>query len=497
METCMNSIVELVFRYAEQTPDHIALIAEGEMITYGQMKKYICSGIKYLESTGIKKGDRILIKAFPSISYFAVMFSIHLMGAVCVPVEKTLKAAGIASLQDRLKVQAVIMDAVEGMPEDWYIIDDIWDEIINGQSDPVRQTEKIYFPRGDEIGEILFTTGTTGKSKGVVLSHKNMMANAENVLGFTHIDAGNVNLIPAPMNHAYGLRRSYANFYVGGTVVLLDGISSLKKFYDAIEKYNVNALSMVSTMFEFLFRMTKDKLGDYKEQIKNVDLGAQYLSLEVKNKLIELLPNAKLYNIFGSSEAGCCTGFEFSQNISKRDSIGKDAVNAKIRFMNDDMQFVDAKDIDTAGYISIDGSMVMQGYFDDAELTAQSLQDRTLLTNDIGYRDQEGYIYLIGRKDDVINIGGNKIAPTEVEDIAKLFNGVEDCACVAFHDEKSVIKVVPKLFVVTDHEEDFSFEDMTEHLSNHLEQYKIPKIFQFIDSIPRSFNGKILRNKLI
>ena len=147
------------------------------------------------------------------------------------------------------------------------------------------------------------------------------------------------------------------------------------------------------------------------------------------------------------------------------------------------------------GIIAIRSNTVTAGYWNEPELTAQTIQNGIIYMTDLGYIDDEGFLYLVGRRDDVINIGGLKVAPTEVEDIALRFNKITDCACVPYDDK--VYGRVLKMFVVMKKGEIFDVEEIVSYLESKLEAYKLPKYVECISEIPKTYNGKIDRKKLI
>ena len=149
---------------------------------------------------------------------------------------------------------------------------------------------------------------------------------------------------------------------------------------------------------------------------------------------------------------------------------------------------------DKPGCLFFEGPMTMAGYWKEPELTQKVLQDGKIFTNDIGYRGEDGYIYLLGRKDEVINSGGNKIAPVEVEETMLRCEKIEDCACIPVWDP--VAGQIPKLYVVMKSGEELCQEELIRFLSERLEFFKIPKKIEQLDKLPRAYNGKLLRKEL-
>ena len=165
--------------------------------------------------------------------------------------------------------------------------------------------ETVVFPEKEDIAEILFTTGTTGKSKGIELNHGSAVAVAENVIDGVEMKKDNVELIPVPISHSHGLRRYYANMLNGSGVVLLGSIVFVKVVFNCIEKYHVTAIDLAPAALATIFRLSEDRLGDYKDQLDYVQLGSAPIPDQDKERLRRLLPDTRLYNFYGSTESGC------------------------------------------------------------------------------------------------------------------------------------------------------------------------------------------------
>jgi acyl-coenzyme A synthetase/AMP-(fatty) acid ligase len=147
------------------------------------------------------------------------------------------------------------------------------------------------------------------------------------------------------------------------------------------------------------------------------------------------------------------------------------------------------------GIIAIRSNTVTAGYWNEPELTARTIQNGVIYMTDLGYIDEDGYLYLVGRRDDVINVGGLKVAPTEVEDMAQRFEKVDECACVPYEDK--IFGRCLRMFVVMRPGYDFDAAEISDYLGTKLEAYKVPKYIERIDEIPKTYNGKIDRKRLI
>lgn len=485
----MDSIVSAVAKFAKERPDRAAVIANDNQITYGELWQEIQGFAAYISSFGFKKGSRIIVKSDSDIWFAVSCFAIQLTGNVHVPLEKSIGAKGLEDVASQLGAAMVISNT------------DITGDFVSVDSDKVREIGRenykedleFSFPTKEMTCDILFTTGTTGKSKGVVISHRAVVAVSENVQYGAEIIDDNVYLVPAPINHASAIRKLYVSMLTGTTVVLLDGFKDIRKFYSYIEKYKVTSILMPPAAVRMLLVLSKKELAKYSGQLHHIHTGSAAFPEADKELLCSLLPETRLYFAYGSSEAGCVSMFDYSKHKGLISCVGKPNKNADIFIVDDNRQRIESSSTNQ-GLIAIRGGMTMTEYFEEPELTKEVLVDGTVYTNDIGYIDENGFVYMLGRRGDVISIGGLKIAPTEVENIVLRFPGIAECACFAVEDRMG--GCVPKLNIVEEKGADVNINDLKKHMASYLEAFKVPKLIAKVDEIPKTSNGKINRKVL-
>ena len=484
-----NSIAEAVFHYEITQPQKLCLADDTGEVTYQEYAVKIRKYAQAFLSAGIKADDKIVVEARQTIEYLAVELSLQVIGAVFVPVEHNCAKEKIAAFAQRAQAKATITVKEGEYPVDIAFTYDSLLPLVETATEFVPQT----LPSREQISEILFSTGTTGKEKGIVITHGNNIALAQNVMYGVEMEKDNVEMIPSPMNHSHGLRRYYANMYNGCTVVLLGSIMNARLFFSNIDKYGVNAVDLVPSALSVLLKLSKDKMGEYADRIRYIQFGAAPMMEADQNKICALLPRTRLYNFYGSTESGCICIYNFNQPNSKKGCIGKPAYNAKIIVVDDDRREI-VSDKDNTGTLASFGGMNMSGYWQDEEETAKVLCGGGVYSNDVAYYDQDGDIILLGRKGDVINVAGNKVSPEEIENVVKKFEGVADCGVIPVED--AMKGFVPKLFV--EMKAGHSFDQVAIHrfIAANLEPYKVPVYIVEIDKIPRSYNGKLLRKEL-
>lgn len=485
----MDSIVQALSVFAKERPQKTAVIADETEISYAELWQRVEGFAKYLRSLGLPQGARVIVKSAPSIWFAVSCLGIHLAGCVHAPLEKTIGENGLYDVAARLDASVIISDleAREG-----YVCITPDDVLTLSEAHAADEIE-LTFPTRDMLCDILFTTGTTGKSKGVMVSHRAVVAVAENVQYGASIPDGNVYLVPVPINHAGAIRKLYVSILMGNTVVLLDGFTKVKKFYQYIHDYKVTSILMPPSAVRMMLVLSSAELAKYADQLDHIHTGSSSFPESDKEKLSQLLPNTRLYYGYGSSEAGCAALFDYAAAPGKICCVGKPNKNARILIVDDDHKEIRATK-DNPGLIAVAGDVVMEGYYGDPELTASSLSDGVLYTNDLGYYDDEGFYYMLGRRDDVINVGGLKVAPTEVEEAALRFDGIAECVCCAVPDRMG--GSILKLLVVMKNGCELDTGALRSFLDRTLETFKIPKLFETVSDIPKTANGKIDRKKL-
>lgn len=473
---------EALFYHAQLHPDKMCIAdARGE-VTYRQYWKRICGAAGRLAKAGLTSGRCVVAKASQAIEFLVCAHAVQLAGGVFVPLEKTAGEERIREIYSRTNALFYIGDApakgTEFIP---------MAELAGFEADdpPCAMPE----PEADSM--ILFTTGTTGVSKGIMLKHASETAVAENVMVGVEMTPDNVEIIPMPVNHSYGLRRYFANMLCGASVVLMDGVVFAKRFFDMTDKYHATAAALAPAALAIIFRMTGDRIGEYNKQFSYIQFGSAPLPEADKERLLRLLPDCRLYNLYGTTEAGCSCILNFNSADNRENCIGRPTCNSRFMIVDDDGKRLDSSK-DRIGHLVCAGTMNMKGYFGDPELTEAAMKDGYIRSNDIGYIDDTGLIYMLGRVDDVINTGGNKIAPGEIEEVARRFPGVSDCACAAMNDP--VMGQIPILYIVAD--KALTTDSLFEYLAEKLDGFKLPKAIEQIPEIPRTYNGKILRSQL-
>ncbi|MBQ8249890.1 MAG: acyl--CoA ligase [Clostridia bacterium] len=480
-----GTILEYIAGYADSQPDKLAVCELRRSVTYKEYWTNIRKTATALASIGIKKGDHIVIRNLQNIDFLTVFSAIQYIGAVPVPLEKNLGTDRMGEIAGAADAKTIINDECV---EHFNFID-IKHLCKTAMELDEYETE---FPKAQDRSMLLYTTGTTGVSKGVMIKHINDVAIAENVICGTEMKKDNVEIIPMPLNHSFAVRRYQSNMVNGSTVCLMDGVAFIGVLWKLMDKYRGTALALAPASLNMIFKLSDDRLAAYKDQIDYIQLGSAPLQEHDKQRLIELLPDKRMYNLYGSTEAGCSCILNFNSPDNKNGCVGYPTVNSRVRFIDAAGNITDAATEDNPCQLLWGGDIVMEGYYNAPEMTAETLCDGYVKTNDLAYLDEKGRCILVGRIDDVINFGGNKISPGEVEDCAMDYPHISECAYSSRPDEITgeapVMLVIPK--------EGYTREEFEMFLSERLEGYKVPKEIITVTSLPKTFNGKLLRREV-
>lgn len=479
----MRSIVKCIYRHSCQYPDKTAIIGTDTIVNYRELWRLIAACAVILKQHGVDKGDRVILEASHTVEYLVCVYGIQLAGGIDVPVESGSPKERVNDISKEILPKLIITGK-----HPLSVFGKSLDEL------SVSDNVCIVFPEENQLQEILFTTGTTGKSKGVMVTHYAQMNMCESQNAVLNYSEDNVWLIPTPMNHAAGLRKTHMSMVRGSTVLLIEGFKNLKLFFDSMKNYNVTSLYLPPSAVHYILMLASKELAKYDEQLDFLYSSSSALPGGDKERLIELLPHVRKFDAYGGSEVGAVCYIDYNCVNRGPGCVGKANDGVEIFIVDEDYKPMNASK-DNPGIIAIRSNTVTAGYWNEPGITANTIQDGVIYMTDLGYIDDEGYLFLVGRRDDVINIGGLKVAPTEVEDIALRHPSIADCACIPFEDK--TIGRVMKMFVAMKPNYTFDMEDIVSFLESKLEAYKIPKYIECIPEIPKTYNGKTDRKKLL
>ncbi|MBQ4229023.1 MAG: acyl--CoA ligase [Bacteroidaceae bacterium] len=426
-------------QYANLTPDKAAIICEGRTLSYSLLWQSIQEKASRLKAEGLREGEPYVFVTTQNEHFVVTYCAVHLCGAIAVPLEASMP-------QER---QQQIRDEV------------------NGKSSNCK------------CSDILYTTGTTGQAKGVILSAEAWNANAENLTDRLGFSQEQLFIICGPLNHLGSLSKIYPTLMNGATLYIMEGLKDLDAFFSVFElPYQKFATFLVPSSIRMLLQVASKNLAAVASKIDFIETGAAPISQADMERLRQVLPSSRLFNTYASTETGIVCSYEFSKYGCEPGLLGKPMKHSSVRINED-------------GRVVCSGATIMSGYWGAPELTAQVLINNEIYTSDIGTINSQGMLRLQGRQGDVINVGGYKVNPTEVEDAVSGFEPIADCICIPA--QHILLGTVPKLLYVPKPGQEVKPKDIADFLRGHIENYKIPLLYEAVENIKRTYNGKLDR----
>ncbi len=484
-----KSVVKYVSEYAATTPEKVAVIADSQETTYRELFELVRGYCNCLKKAGVKKGNIVVAKASQKLDFVVLYLAVHLAGGIIAPQERNTPSESILEVVKKLSARVIVDDLYPSQGADYIVLKR--NNIIEAARENLSDCDTYSFPTENDSADILFTTGTTGQSKGVELSHKALTATAENLIFGCQYQKDTVMIVPGPLNHANAIRKVYTSLVNGSTVYILNGMMNMRNFFTALDyPHGRVACCLPPAAIRTIFQTTQDKIGEYSERIDFIESATAPLPEPDKNKLCSLLPNTRLYNNYGSSEAASVCMYDYNRYRGMAGCVGKAMPNSKIIVVDEEKREIESSK-DCLGLLACIGDVNMKGYVNDPEDTADVLINGIVYTSDIGYIDKDGFVYVFGRKGDVINVGGLKVAPTEVESAALGYDGIEDCICIGIDDQ--IAGKALKLLVVLRDGAEFDRKGLRSFLLSRLERYKVPQYYEQVPRIEKTYNGKLNR----
>lgn len=479
----MKTIEEQIFDHVQNTPDKVALISGDTEITYSQLWDYcLCAAEKLKQDYHLKKGDRVILSAAGNIEFVYAYFGVHIAGGICVPIDPDTNQTRFEYIE-KSTTPVCVMGLLHNVKKETIPFTDV----VNGTS------KATYIaPEQGQVADILFTTGTTGAPKGVALSYNNLSAAARNINAFIGNTSSDVELLALPVSHSFGLGRLRCSLSKGATVVMLGTFANVKKFFKEMARCQVTMFAMVPASWGFIKKMSGKYIGKFADQLKFIEIGSSFMPVDDKELLMSLLPKTRICMHYGSTEASRSAFMEFHTYKNNLLSIGKASPNVEIKIFTS--QGTPAA-LGEEGEVCVKGEHVTCSYWNETpERFASDFYDGYFRTGDCGTMDAEGNIYLKSRIKEMINVGGKKVSPMEVEDILNTIPGIKESACIGIPDPGIVLGEVVKAFIVAD--DNLSDEEIMQQLRPLLEVYKLPVEIERINAIPKTGSGKIQRLSL-
>ena len=479
---------------ARLTPDAEAIVdvEQARSWTFAELNKRSEAAASWLRKKGVNKGDRVALLSPNHISYFDLLFACMKLGAIFVPLNWRLAADEIDYiLQDCTpKVMGYHSSFTEKINELLFLESlsfKIDDEVYLDQA--ISLNAEVEITESDPLA-ILYTGGTTGKPKGVVLSHQSIMWNGLNTILSWNLTKEDTTLTYMPLFHTGGLNAlSIPLLMIGGKVVLASMFNPTEAIAN-LNSYKCTIVLLVPTMYHMMVNTDEFKKQDFPT-VKTFLSGGAPCPLEIYEEFMR--KGLSFKEGYGLTEAGPNNFYMDPSKVKeKRGSVGKPMLFNSIKLMREDGTETGP---DEVGELSIKGKHAFQCYWNNPEATEETMSAGWLQTGDLAKRDHEGYYYIVGRKKDLIITGGENVYPLEVENWISSLPQVDEVAVVGIPDQKWGELVTA--FIVLKENGQLTVDELKRHCSSKLGNYKIPKEIIFLEELPKTHVGKIDKKELM
>jgi len=470
--------------YGERT----ALASNATRSTFRELNDRVADIAASLKRLGFGVGDRLAILLPNESEYIEVVYACAWLGVIAVPLNTRLSPAEIDHILADATPRGLIRHSTMPVPTvelPWQLVLDKEPFAVAGDSHP----DPIYDPAA--VLSLIYTSGTTGHPKGAVLTHAQILANVHHFNYWMHHKEGGSYLHAAPMFHIADFPILFAAPAFGSCQVTIPKFSP-RTFCETVERERVTHTILVPTMINLLAQFPHLKKYDLTT-LEGLGYGGSPMAPELICRTREVLPNVPLLQVYGLTETGFLTGLTNDEHTqARRMSCGRTCPGVDLQVVNQSGEEVA---VGEHGELAVRGESVTCGYWNNPEETAKAFRDGLFRTGDIGYRDADGYFYILDRLKDMIVTGGENVYSGEVEAVIYEHPAVREAAVFGIPDSQWGELVMA--CVVLKPGRTLSAEDLAAHCRRSLANYKIPRRVEFTESeLPKSGTGKILKRLL-
>lgn len=499
---------EMLWESAQRFPEKVAIIFQGQKITYRELDGLANSFANALAKLGVKKGDRVALYMTNRPEYVISVYGVARLGAVFTPMNPTYKEGEIEhQLNDAdasvLVVQESLYPLVRNVRSHLHSVQEV---VLVGQRaetgthlfrDLIRYAspkhpQRVQLRWTDDLVALPYSSGTTGLPKGVMLTQQNLVANNIQFIASGRITDQDTMLVFLPFYHIYGLMLVSGGLYAGATLVIMEAFD-LERSLMLAQQHKVTlyyAVPPILVALDNSSRATQYPLPDLRYIMVGAAPLAPDVALRVQDKL-----HVTVLQGYGLTEASPVTHLNpVEQGRIKMDSVGLAVHNQEHKIV--DLETGERElEVGELGELFVRGPHIMKGYWKAPDETANALRGGWLATGDIARMDRDGYVYIVDRKKDMIKYNGFSVAPAEVEAVLFQHPAVADCAVIGKPDAQA--GEIPKAIVMLRPGEDVAAEALIEFVEARVAGYKKIREVEFVASIPKTASGKVLRRVLI
>jgi acyl-CoA synthetase (AMP-forming)/AMP-acid ligase II len=518
----MHDAVPLLQDYlrhaAQRKPSKIALVCAERQVSYVDLASHAARLARALQRRGLERGDRVVIFAPNGIEAVTAFWGVLEAGAVVVMVNPLTKPEKLALLLNDCEPTALVIDGAltTTFAAAAALAPSLRTVLITGTCEPVHLEGVSAVVSADvavaqetsgepparqsidiDLATIMYTSGSCGEPKGVMLTHRNMLTAASSVVEYLDLVGDDVIVNVLPLAFDYGLYQMIMSVRQCARLVLERSFGFPTEFLNLLRKEHVTVVPGVPTLFALLTRFSERPIEGIST-VRTVTSTAAPFPTSQLPPLRAMFPAARFFSMYGLTECKRCTYLPPEDLDRKPDSVGIAIPNTELWLVDDDGQRLGANQV---GELVVRGATVMQGYWGDPGATGRTLRpgplpgERVLYTGDLCRFDDESYLYVVGRKDQVFKSRGEKVAPAAIEAVLLAVSGVREAAVVGVPDE--LLGNAIKAFVVLEEGSNLDENALRRVCQKRLESVLIPTVIQFVDSLPTTDNGKIKKQDLV
>ena len=494
-------------KYAtHNVPDREAFIYGNRRLTYRELLDRSIHLAGWLQEQGIGINDKVGCLLKNGLPFVELYFSVALSGGVFVPINFRLASKEIEYILNQSDVEILFVEeeffetvqSIRNKLPKVKIIVPVGCEHLSFGSETTTYESIYYTPThyenvnltDENAHAIIYTSGTTGKPKGAVLTHKNYYMNAMNKLYHHQPRRGVKQLVIPPLFHVAALSSLIQNCLVEGTIIIQREFQP-EIVLQTIQDEKVESMFLVPAMWNFLFQVSN--LLEYDlSSMTTCSIGGAICPLEIKKRILQVFKNASILEAFGQTEMSPSTTYLVGEDaLRKTESVGKPSINVRIRIVDHEMNDVPLGEV---GEIVYQGPTTMKEYYNNPEATEEAFKGGWFHSGDLVRMDEEGFIYVVDRKKDMIISGGENIYPKELEDVLYTHPHILEAAVVGIPDPKWGETV--KAYIVVKPGKQMTEDEIIAYCQSSIASYKKPRVIEFMDSLPRNASGKVLKTVL-
>lgn len=498
---------------AQRLADKPAYYFMDQSSSYAELDGAVTKFASGLEKLGVKQGDHIALVLGNSPHFVISLYGALRLGAKVIPINPVYTADEISYILNNGDVKVVVtLDLLVPLFEKTHqMLSKVENYIIceTQQDSSIDPSQLTIYPKlklfshvlasgeltfqgptleEDDVAIILYTSGTTGKPKGAMLTHKNLFSNAKDISDYLKMSEGDLVITTLPMFHVFALTVVLNAPLMNGASIIIVPKFSPAEIFRLAKKYRPTVFAGVPTMYNFLYQYPDGQKEDFASLRLCISGGSSLPVALLEN--FEKKFNVMISEGYGLSEASPVTCFNPLDRPRKPGSIGRSIVNVENKVVDELGEEVPVGEV---GELIVRGPNVMKGYYKMPEETAATIRDGWLYTGDLARMDEEEYFYIVDRKKDMVIVGGYNVYPREVEEVLYNHEDIVEVAVLGVPDPN--LGEAVRAFVVTKNPT-LTEENLLEYCRQHLAKYKLPSSIDFLDELPKNTTGKILRRSL-